>query len=152
MGFADVRRHASDLALDNVTFADWISIERLSDCFARATICLGGHFSTVPEAARVIATKTFQFMAMGKPTIVGDNPATRELFRPEEHVLAVQKGDPAALAQAIERLTDDRAQRDIVALAGHNVFQNVSPRSSSRVISLLQPYLTPWRVARSDAS
>ena len=92
MGFDGARRNASELALDNVTFAGWIPIERLPDFIARATICLGGHFSNVPKAARVVSTKTFQFIAMGKPTIVGDNAATRELFRPGEHVLAVPYG------------------------------------------------------------
>jgi len=118
MGFDDARRNASELALDNVTFAGWIPVERLPDFIARATICLGGHFSNVPKAARVVSTKTFQFVAMGKPTIVGDNAATRELFQPGEHVLAVPMGDPAALAQAIEQLADNSAMRERIAAGG----------------------------------
>jgi glycosyltransferase involved in cell wall biosynthesis len=118
MGFADARRNASDLALDNVTFPGWIPIERLPEHIARAAICLGGHYSTVPKAARVVSTKTFQFIAMGRPTIVGDNAATRELFQPGEHVLAVPMGDPAALAQAIEQLADDGAVRERIAAGG----------------------------------
>ena len=118
MGFADARQNAFDLALDNVTFVGWIPIERLPDYIACAAICLGGHFSSVPKAARVVSTKTFQFIAMGKPTIVGDNAATRELCRPGEHVLAVPMGDPAALAQAIERLADDGAVRKQIAASG----------------------------------
>ena len=138
VGFADALRNASDLALDNVTFAGWIPIERLPEHIARATISLGGHFSTVPKAARVVSTKTFQFIAIGKPTIVGDNSATRELFKPGEHVFAVPMGDPVALAQAIKRLTDDTVLRYMIAPAGYNVFQE---RLTTRVIASHQ--LTP---------
>jgi glycosyltransferase involved in cell wall biosynthesis len=123
MGFAAARRSAADLGLANVTFAGWIPIERLPNYIAGAAICLGGHFSAVPKAARVVSTKTFQFIAMGRPTIVGDNGATRELFRPGEHVLAVPMGDPAVLAQVIEHLADDLALRERIAVAGLTLYR-----------------------------
>jgi glycosyltransferase involved in cell wall biosynthesis len=74
---AQVQQMVTNLALTNVDLVGWISLEQLPAHIARASICLGGHFSTVPKAARVISTKTFQFIAMRKATIVGDNPATR---------------------------------------------------------------------------
>ncbi len=123
MGFADVRRQVAQLGLSNLDLVGWIPIERLPDYIARASICLGGHFSRVPKAARVIATKTFQFIAMQRPTIVGDNAATRELLVPGEHVCAVPMGDAAALAQAIARLADAPALRDRIAAGGRTRYQ-----------------------------
>jgi glycosyltransferase involved in cell wall biosynthesis len=119
MGYSDARRLVAGLGLRNLDLVGWIPFERLPDYIAAATICLGGHYSLIPKAARVIATKAFQFVAMRKPTIVGDNAATRELFVPGEHVLAVPMGDPAALASAVERLADDAALRDRIAAAGY---------------------------------
>jgi glycosyltransferase involved in cell wall biosynthesis len=120
---AAVQQMIADLDLTNVDLVGWIPLEQLPDYIARASVCLGGHFSTIPKAARVISTKTFQFVAMRKPTIVADNPATREIFTPGEHVYAVPMGDPAALAEAIETLADDCMLRHRIAFGGYEVFQ-----------------------------
>jgi glycosyltransferase involved in cell wall biosynthesis len=123
MRHAAVQQLVSDLALTNTDLVGWIPLEHLPDYIARASICLGGHFSTVPKAARVISTKTFQFVAMRKPTIVADNPATREVFVHGEHVYAVPMGDPVALAEAIEALADDAALRQRIASGGYELYQ-----------------------------
>ncbi len=112
-----------ELGLDNVSLPGWIPFERLPDYIAGADLCLGGHFSTIPKAQRVVATKTYQFIAMARPTIVGDNAASREAFVPGEHVLAVTMGDPEALARAIAALWDDAAMRGHLAGAGYALFQ-----------------------------
>lgn len=122
-GLRQMQQLAADLALHNVAFPGWIPIERLPEHIASADICLGGHFSTIPKASRVISTKTFQFVAMAKPTIVGDNAATRELFVPGEDVLAVPMGDPAALADAIRTLAEDAALRARLAAGGRARFE-----------------------------
>jgi glycosyltransferase involved in cell wall biosynthesis len=84
---------------------------------------LGGHFALVPKAARVISTKTFQFIAMRKSAIVGDNKATRELFVHREHIYAVPMGDPIALAEAIGELADTPTLREHIAKGGYALFQ-----------------------------
>ena len=114
---------ARDLGLKNVSFPGWVPFDQLPSRIAEADLCLGGHFSDVPKAARVISTKTYQFLAMGKPTIVADNPASREVFCHGEHVWMVPMGDPDALAGAIRRLAGDPALRERIAAGGHVVFQ-----------------------------
>jgi glycosyltransferase involved in cell wall biosynthesis len=113
----------SDLGLTNVDMPGWLPVEGLAHHIADADICLGGHFSTIPKARRVISTKTYQFLAMRKAVIVGDNEATRELLVSGRHALAVPMADPAALAQAIETLADDPALRQRIAGAGHELFR-----------------------------
>lgn len=118
-----IHQMVDELELSNVDLVGWIPIAQLPDQIARASVCLGGHFSTIPKAARVISTKTFQFIAMRKPTIIGDSVATRELFVHGEHVYAVRMGDPAALADAISTLAGDTALCDRIASGGHSVFR-----------------------------
>jgi len=127
-----VRKRIEKLGLTNIELLRWIPVEQLPGYIARATICLGGHFSTVPKAGRVISTKTFQFVAMRKPTIMGDNSATRELFMPGEHVLAVAMGDSTALAAAIAELADDAGLRRRLANGGYEIYQQ---RASGAVLS-----------------
>jgi len=123
---------AQDLALDNVSFPGWIPFEQLPTYIARADVCLGGHFSTIPKAQRVVATKTYQFIAMARPTIVGDGAATREAFEPGRHVLAVPPGDPRALAVAVATLRDNPPLRVHLAEDGYALFQE---RYSSTAIA-----------------
>lgn len=120
---ATVRQMIADLSLTNVELVGWIPLEQLPEYIARASVCLGGHFSTVPKAARVISTKTFQFIAMRKPTIVADNPATREVFTSGEDVYTVPMGNPAALAEAIRILANDGALCRRIAVGGYRLFQ-----------------------------
>ncbi len=123
MGHAAIQQQIAEMDLANIELRDWIPFEQLPDYIARASICLGGHFSTVPKAARVISTKTFQFIAMRRPAIVGDNSATREVFVHGEHVYMVPMGHPAALAEAIGELADDPALRRRLASSGYDLFQ-----------------------------
>lgn len=98
------RALARELGVSNVEFLDPVPLETLPEIIARATICLGGHFGRSEKARRVIAGKTFQCLAVGKPTIVGDNPANRELFSHGENVWMCPMADPTALANAIRHL------------------------------------------------
>ena len=80
----------------------------------------------------MIAGKTFQALAMGKATIVGDNPANRELLTPGDHALFCPMGDPQALASAVLTLLGDAELR---ADLGGNGFRTFQERASSDVLS-----------------
>ena len=122
--YARVTELAASLKVGNVQFVGWIPLTSLPDYIARADICLGGHFSTSRKAAKVISTKTFQYLAMQRATVVGANEATAELFRYGHHVVAVPMGDPGALAGAILRLARDPQLRGQLADAGHRLYQD----------------------------
>lgn len=123
---------ARDLGLDNVRFPGWVAFDELPDLIAAADVCLGGHFSEVPKAGRVISTKTFQFLAMGRPVVVGDCPATREIMTHGEQACAVPMGNAEALAEAIAGLADDPALRRRLAANGRALFEG---QLSTRVLA-----------------
>lgn len=118
-----MRQLARDLGLTNVDLPGWVPFDQLPERIARADLCLGGHFSDIAKAGRVIATKTFQFLAMGKPVIVGDNPASREVMVHGEHAYLCPMADPASLAEAILRLRDDAALRRRISEGGLALFR-----------------------------
>jgi glycosyltransferase involved in cell wall biosynthesis len=113
---------AERLALDNVRFRDWIPFGDLPDEIARADVCLGGHFSSFEKAKRVIAGKTYQFIAMKKPVILGDCEGNRELFEHENNALFVTMASGQALAEGILRLRDDAVLRERIAENGYRTF------------------------------
>jgi glycosyltransferase involved in cell wall biosynthesis len=94
------------LGLKNVDLADYIDYNKLPDEINKADICLGGHFSDKDKAKRVIAGKTFQYLACGKPVILGDNTANRELFIESGAARFVAMDSPQALAKTIKDFRD----------------------------------------------
>jgi len=86
-----------------IRYIHWLPQEQLAQEIAQATLCLAGHFHpTIPKARRTIPGKAFIYQAMGKPMILGDNPATRELEGAwSVPVSYVPMGDGQALAACI---------------------------------------------------
>ena len=59
------------MKLTNVDHKPWVEYEELPRYIAAADVCLGGPFGNTPQAQKVITGKTYQFLAMGKATIIG---------------------------------------------------------------------------------
>lgn len=58
-------------------------------------------------ASLVTPLKPFEAMAMGRPIVISDLPALREIAAPDERGLVFPPGDAVALADAVQRLFDD---------------------------------------------
>lgn len=115
--FNKMHRLATELKAENITFLPPLPLPQLAEAISRADICLGGHFGNSQKAARVIAGKTYQCLAMGKPVVVGDNPANRELLTHGWDAWFCPMNSPDALAQAVQTLSADLALRQ--QLGGH---------------------------------
>ena len=63
---------------------------------------------TVERAASLVTPlKPFEAMAMGRPIVISDLPALREIAQPEERGLVFPPDDAVALADAVQRLFGD---------------------------------------------
>jgi len=117
-----MRNLAQNLGIDNIRFIDWLPYEQLPLEIAEADICLGGHFSDIDKAKRVIAGKTFQFIAMKKPVIIGDCSGNRELFTNRKDAFIVTMADAGALAEGILELKANETLRKQIADGGYKTF------------------------------
>lgn len=118
-----IDRLAAEIAVRNCEFVDWVPYERLPAEIAAADVCLAGHFAAGNEKARrVIPGKAFQFLAMAKPTVLGESPATTGAFEHGEDSILVPMGDPEALAGAVRKLRDDAELRTSLGEAGRELF------------------------------
>lgn len=127
MEYKRIRELAEKQKLSNIKFVEWIPFNEfyttIAQKIALADICIGGHFSDIGKAKRVIAEKTFEFIAMRKPVIVGDNPANRELFEDRKNALFVEHANSDALASAILELKEDEKLRERIAEGGYKTFK-----------------------------
>jgi len=117
-----IRSLARNLGIGNVRFIDWLPYEQLPLEIAQADVCLGGHFSDIDKAKRVIAGKTFQFLAMKKPVIVGDCEGNRELLTDRQNTLFVRMADANSLAAAILELKYNVVLREHIAEGGYKTY------------------------------
>jgi glycosyltransferase involved in cell wall biosynthesis len=124
MEHEQILNSAQSLGINNIRFIDWLPYEQLPLEIAQADICLGGHFSGIEKAGRVIAGKTIQFLAMQKAVIVGDCAGNRELLTDRENALFVTMADAGALADAILELRDNVKLREHLAGEGYRTFLN----------------------------
>jgi glycosyltransferase involved in cell wall biosynthesis len=117
---ARVRALAAELGLSQrVTFTGLVEPSRVAGLLREATILV------LPNPASAISTnytsplKLFEYMAAGRPIVASDLPSIREVLAGGESALLVTPGDPAAMAEAIERLAADRALGERLASAAH---------------------------------
>lgn len=112
---------AGELRLGNVRFLDFLPLREIPDFIAGADVCLG-IFGTSAKAARVVPTKAFEIIAMGRPLITARTPATEHVFRDRENALLSTPGDPHDLAAMIRELMQNPALAESIARAGHRLF------------------------------
>lgn len=122
MEYQKIRNLAYSLNLTNVNFMPPMPLEVLPDEIAKAAICLGGHFGNTQKAKRVIAGKTYQLLAMAKPTIVGDNKANHELLTHGKDAFFCKMNDHIALANSICYLHEHRIFRENLGIGGYKTF------------------------------
>jgi glycosyltransferase involved in cell wall biosynthesis len=147
-----VERVARERVCTHVSFEDWVPFESLPGRLADCDVALGS-FGVTPKAGMVIPTKVYQAAAVGRAVVSGDSPALREVFTPDEHVLAVPRGDPRALAAALCRLRDtpDLAPR-LGAAAARLLHENLDARAQGARLRTVLAGAFPELAWRLDAA
>jgi glycosyltransferase involved in cell wall biosynthesis len=116
--YAEARQLASELALTNVNFVTgFMPLSQLLPYAARSTINLGV-FRKAEKTRYVVPNKVYDGLAMGRVVITAESPAISEFFTPDQHLVTVPPGDPAALANAIRALLDEPERIRTLGKAG----------------------------------
>ena len=100
---AETKRTAA--ANQSVRWVDWVPAAELPALVASHDVCLG-IFGTGDKALRVVPNKVFQGAAAGCAVITSDTAPQRRVLG--DAAVLVPPGDPAALADALLRLANDR--------------------------------------------
>jgi glycosyltransferase involved in cell wall biosynthesis len=120
--FAENLKLSKELDVKNVIFEGRKKYAEIPGNIAEADIGLG-IFGDTDKTQRVIPNKAYEVIAMKKPLITADTPATRELFKNRENVLFCKVADPDSLADAILELKDNKELRDRIAENGYRTFK-----------------------------
>ncbi|CAN5425041.1 hypothetical protein BH09PAT4_BH09PAT4_03050 [soil metagenome] len=85
----------------NIEYKKWVPFADLPRFAAESNVCLGGPFGNTLQARMVITGKTYQFLAMGVPTLVGEVDE-KTPFEDGGNCLLVDQANPAAIAAKVE--------------------------------------------------
>ncbi len=108
--------------LHNVVHRAWVDFDQLPGWIERADLCLGGPFGDTGQGRRVITGKTFQCLAMGKSTVVGEIEGDHG-FIDRDNCLLVPQGDAEALSRAILWALHHRDRLPVIGRRGQELYQ-----------------------------
>lgn len=99
---------AHSIRLDNVVFVDPVAKDRMPEVLAAATVCVA-HLKPIPLFDTTYPNKVFDYMAAGRPTVLGIDGVIRQVVEEAEGGVPVPPGDAEAMADAVATYLDDPA-------------------------------------------
>jgi len=122
----------------------WVPIEELRDYMQVSDVCLAGPFGDSVQAQFVIGGKTYQYMRMGRPVIIGHNLESG-LWTDKQDALIVERANPQALADAVIWAQQHPAELAKIGLAGEQLYQD--KLSNKVLVEQLELLLTNKHIA-----
>jgi glycosyltransferase involved in cell wall biosynthesis len=130
--YGKMQELAKELNLKNVDFTGRLDYSHLVKYLDKADVILG-NFGDTDKTKRVIANKSYETLALGKPHISADVPAMHELFTDRENILFCKRADPQDLADKIIEIKNNHQLRNKIAQNGYELFKRIgTPKIISR--------------------
>jgi glycosyltransferase involved in cell wall biosynthesis len=105
--------------LNNVRFLPPVPKNEIPNALAAADLCLA-LLKPIEAYKTTYPNKVFDYMAAGRAVVLAIDGVIREVLEEAGAGVAVQPGDPEALANAVRELAEDREQRRRMGMAGHD--------------------------------
>lgn len=105
-----------------ITYQPWLAYDDLMQAAAAANVCLGGPFGGTYQSQFVITGKTYQFLHMKKPVIIGINRETK-LFTNQKDCLLIEQNNPDALRNALMWAYQHQDALPAIGESGYRLYQ-----------------------------
>jgi glycosyltransferase involved in cell wall biosynthesis len=131
-----LNRRAADL--ENVTMTGFVRPSRVPTYLAAADVLVLPSTDELPYAAFTSPLKLFEYMAARRPIVASDLPVFHEVIRDGDNALLYPRANPAALAQAVQRLAEDPELRSSLGDRSHQDAQMYTwERRAARILGRL---------------
>jgi colanic acid biosynthesis glycosyl transferase WcaI len=114
---AELERRAREWGLGSVTFAGRVARDQLPAVLAQAEVAVATQ-RALPILADALSTKVLEYMAAGRPVVAAASGWTAEVIAAAGAGIACPPEQPAALAEAIARVTADPARARAMGASG----------------------------------
>lgn len=106
-----------------IDYRPWVEFDKLPELMLSADLCLAGPFGDTFQARYVITGKAYQFLAMGRPTVIGSNLESG-VFTDKVNALLVKQGDADALVKAITWAKANEKKLADIGTAGRELYKD----------------------------
>ena len=106
----------------NLTHESWVPFDELPAAINGAGLTLGGPFGGTLQSQFVITGKTYQFLAMGVPVLIGRNQVNH-LFEDRRNCLLAEQADAESIAGAIRWAHTHPKELAAIGKAGRQLYQ-----------------------------
>lgn len=104
-----------------IEYKSWVPFDKLPVLAAQSSLCLGGPFGNTLQARMVVTGKTYQFLAMAEPTLVGEIDETTS-FVNKQNCLIVPQADSQAIADSIVWAQQHPSELQAIGVAGKDLY------------------------------
>jgi glycosyltransferase involved in cell wall biosynthesis len=105
-----------------IEYESWVAYDKLPDLIASCDLMLGGPFGATVQSQFVITGKTYQFLAMGVPTVIGVNRES-SVFANRVDSLLVERGSASALAEVFAWAADNKEKLAQIGASGRALYE-----------------------------
>lgn len=105
-----------------ITHIPWVEYKKLPGYVSKSQLTLGGPFGNTPQAQKVVTGKTYQFLAMGAPVVIGQIDE-RVGLKDKQNCLLVKQGSERDLFAALEWAYINQDKLHSIGVAGRKLFE-----------------------------
>ncbi|HSW85838.1 MAG TPA: hypothetical protein VLF79_04525 [Candidatus Saccharimonadales bacterium] len=106
----------------NIKYKSWIPLRQIPMQAAEAGLSIGGPLGNTLQSKFVITGKTYQFLSLGVPVLIGRNEVNN-IFKDKINSLVIPQADTTALVEAITWAQLHWDQLRTIGLAGNRLYQ-----------------------------
>lgn len=131
--FEKFNKYIKQHNLKNVEHHLWVDFYELPEYITKADLCLGGPFGNTPQSQKVITGKTFQFLAMAKPVIIGNINEDVNFINKKNCLLATQ-GSVEEISKYIAWAYECRVYLEDIGAKGRELFDSKFSLSAQKKV------------------
>lgn len=122
----------------NIRHELWLPIDKLAEAAARSSLTIGGPLGNTLQSRFVVTGKTYQFLALAKPVVIGRNEAN-QVFKDKQNCLVIKQADTKSLVKAITWAKAHPKELERIATNGRKLYstQFALPRIKQDIAQML---------------
>ena len=105
----------------NIDYKAWVDFGKLPALMRAADLCLAGPFGGTFQSRFVVTGKAYQFMAMGRPIVVGANQES-DVFTDKKNAMVVEQANADSLVKAIRWAMKHETKLNGIGKAGRELY------------------------------